>query len=266
MSLCFIEPQGRHPRDRGVGRPRGPPAAARRSSCAPGSTRSRRPSSVSHYAKAWPTSTSTTSRCSPPGTPRWRSATPLANKDFLVGAFKTPGREPPRGAEDRRGPPRRGRVQRGRGRGAGAGERAAVALAERADGARWPSASSSTAGTGSAARTERPAPSRDDRGGEVAAASASISAIACAVSRNRTACMPSARAASQLTSMSSRNTHSLAGSAEPLRASARRSPARACACPRSPSRRPARRCSSTGSIVRQRGSHSRTLLVRIAMP
>ena len=62
--------------------------------------------------------------------------TPIANKDFLVGAFKSLGREPARGAEDRRRPARRGRVQRRRRRGAGAGERAAVALGRTRDRAR----------------------------------------------------------------------------------------------------------------------------------
>ena len=37
------------------------------------------------------TSTSTTSRCSRPGTPRWRSAHPIANRDFLVDAFSSLG-------------------------------------------------------------------------------------------------------------------------------------------------------------------------------
>ena len=54
--------------------------------------------------------------------------TPIANKDFLVGAFSVAGREPPRGAEDRRGPPRGGRVQRRVRRGPGAGHGAALAV------------------------------------------------------------------------------------------------------------------------------------------
>ena len=54
--------------------------------------------------------------------------TPLANKDFLVGAFKTLGENRREALKIAAGPARRGRVQRRRGRGAGAGERAAVAL------------------------------------------------------------------------------------------------------------------------------------------
>ena len=80
--------------------------------------------------------------------------TPIANKDFLVNAFPRAGREPARGAEDRRRAARRGRVQRRRGRGAGARGGAAVAVARRVARSSSPSASSSTAGTGSAPTTD----------------------------------------------------------------------------------------------------------------
>ena len=53
---------------------------------------------------------------------------PVANKEFLVNVFPSLGEQPPRGAEDRRGLPRRGGVRGRRGRGAGARHGAAVAL------------------------------------------------------------------------------------------------------------------------------------------
>ena len=92
------------------------------------------------------------------------------------------GRQPARGAEDRRRLPRRGGLRGRRRRGAGA--RAPSCRGSRASAA-WsspPSASSSTAGTGSA-------PTTSPRSA-VAASAASISAIACAVSRNHTARHP----------------------------------------------------------------------------
>ncbi len=46
-----------------------------------------------HYAKASPRSTSTTSRCSPHGTARWRSGQPVPNRDFLMGSFDSLGEQ-----------------------------------------------------------------------------------------------------------------------------------------------------------------------------
>ena len=61
---------------------------------------------------------------------------PIANKEFLLGAFTRARRAPPRGAPDRRRLQGRGRLRGRRERGAGARHRAAVALARPAAGAR----------------------------------------------------------------------------------------------------------------------------------
>ena len=80
---------------------------------------------------------------------------PIANSEFLVNVVPGAGRQPPRGAEDRRRLPRRGGVRRRRRRGAGARLRPAVAVTRPAARSSRPSASSSTAGTGWAPRTSR---------------------------------------------------------------------------------------------------------------
>ena len=134
MPLCFIEPQDAiRVIAESVGR------EARRqlleSWCARGSTRSPRRSWRPTTPRRWRTSTSTTCRCSRPGTPRWRSA---ADRQQGVPGQRVPGagREPARGAEDRRRLPRRGGVQRGRGGGAGDRDRAALAVRGALRGAR----------------------------------------------------------------------------------------------------------------------------------
>ena len=154
MPLCFIEPQdairviaesvGREARRQLLGGGRA--GVGRRDPRAP----SWRPTTP----RRSPTSTSTTCRCSPPGTRRSRSGTPVPNKEFLVGVFPQPRREPPRGAEDRRRLPRRGRVRAGRGRGAGAGHRAAVAVPGAVRRARGGVPGALHAGTASAATTD----------------------------------------------------------------------------------------------------------------
>ena len=104
-------------------------------SCAPGSTRSRTTSSRCTTPRPSRSSTTTICRCSPPGTPSLEVGQPIANKEFLLGAFAAPRRAPPRGAADRRGLQGRRRLRGRRQRGAGARHRAAMAVRRAPDGA-----------------------------------------------------------------------------------------------------------------------------------
>ena len=65
---------GRNPSDRRVGRPRGAPPARRRGRARVGGRHPRARSCRSTTPRRSPISTRTTCTCSPPGTPRWRSA------------------------------------------------------------------------------------------------------------------------------------------------------------------------------------------------
>ena len=137
---------------------------------------------------------------------------PIANKDFLVGAFPTLGREPPRGAEDRRRLPRRGGVRRGRGRGAGAGDACCP-------GSRASAATELAAECLELYCWDRLGSRQLDGGARLAISGDRLRRWSGSARR---ACR-APRAAAQLTSRSSTNTHASARQRRGARASARRS-------------------------------------------
>ena len=180
---------------------------------------------------------------------------PVPNRDFLMGAFGSLGenrREALKLAAGFRGEEA---VDAGVTEEDALETRPRLALAAAPDGAR---------GRGRRALRLGPRRLRQLADGGSASA-ASISAIACSLSRKWTALMPASRRRRMLTSTSSTNRHASAGRRRSAPGSARRSRDSGLRQPTKPESTTVSKISSTGSIARQSGSHSRTLLVSIAI-